>query len=136
MNREGFTEGQQPNTGNDYEQYIIDEWIDISQLGRQIKSSMLSHNFDPDLLNPFIAGLCDLLMQLKPKVKGRKMSDPKLAEKFMEFSKKYAADPQKINDIQKDKDFPDAETKKQELAEIEETIRAVLEELGITEWGE
>lgn len=136
MQREGFTEEQQPTTGGIYGQYIINEWIELSELGRTVRINLLSKNYDPEPLNIFVAGLCDLLVQLKPKVQGRKMSDKKLVEKFMDFHLKYSSDPQKILDLQKDKDkLDEAETRKQTIFEIEDTIRGVIEELGITEWG-
>jgi hypothetical protein len=133
---EGYAEGQEPNTGDSYADYIKEKWVKTSEHGEDVRFNILSKNYEAETLYYFITGLCNLLVQLKPKIQGRKLREAGLEAKFIDFHKKYASDPQKILDIQKDKvNLEDAETRKQTIFEMEDTVRSVIEELGITEWG-
>jgi len=122
MGKEDYQE-QTVTTGGNFAQYILDEWLETAKLGKEVRFNILTKHHDAEILHNYIINLCNLWLQLKPKVRGRKFkSDENLEERFFSF-KTFRLDPQKILELNKEKEIEDAVERKEALFEIEEVIR-------------
>lgn len=129
-------EGYEPSTGDRYAEYILNEWIMVSEKGKDVRRELLAHknendsSVDTSYLLDFIMGLSSLWLQLAPKVKGR---NDKLEKEFMKYEE-YSRNPRSMIEITP-KESKSETTIMEALFGMESAIRDVLEQLGITKWG-
>lgn len=118
--------------GISYAQVILGKWIEISECGEQFRSNLLSGDHDPKVAYEFISKMGSLWSELLPKVKGRKLSRDGMETEYQTFEK-YSYDPIQLLGSEEEDDKPDTQQQSQ-IFKMQQILREVLEELGITKW--
>jgi hypothetical protein len=128
MEGDAYSEGQAPSTGDQFGQMVFDMWKETTDISMEVRYNLMGDKKDGKTLNDFIVHLTTLWVQLKPKVVGMKFKNKGLEKDFKGYEK-YSTNPKKLTEVASDA------AQEEIIFQLEATVREVIEELGITDWG-
>ena len=124
-----ITELAKPSISDQFKKFILDLWIDISNISQAYRQSFLTFNVDPEYRLLLANKMIELWLQLIPKVVGLEDDNNKrvkeISKKMVSFEKYYRNPVLLISE--------DAGL---EILDFQKTLRECLEILGITTFEE
>lgn len=115
-----------------YAYSLLSKWIEISEFGEAIRVEMLSQDPEIDIHRNFVAKLTRFWLELEPKVDSRQELGNELIKNFNNFKETFYS-PDLLMPMEKDK--PEVRVNKLKRAfELEQTLRKVVEKLGLTKF--
>jgi len=124
-----ITELAKPSISDQFKKFVLDLWMDISNISQAYRQSFLTFNVDPEYRLLLVNKMIELWLQLIPKVVGLEDdSNKKVKEisKKMVLFEKYYRNPVLL--ISEDAGL--------EILDFQKTLRECLEILGITTFEE
>ena len=124
-----ITELAKPSISDQFKKFVLDLWIDISNISQAYRQSFLTFNVDPEYRLLLVNKMIELWLQLIPKVVGLEDDSNKkvkeISKKMVSFEKYYRNPVLLISE--------DAGL---EILDFQKTLRECLEILGITTFEE
>ena len=124
-----ITELAKPSISDQFKKFVLDLWIDISNISQAYRQSFLTFNVDPEYRLLLANKMIELWLQLIPKVVGLEDDNNKrvkeISKKMVSFEKYYRNPVLLISE--------DAGL---EILDFQKTLRECLEILGITTFEE